>query len=306
MLCKFHHSAHRLAGVAVLLLSLPGCALDTKGTGWSGESEAQPGGPGGAPVEEPGGAIAGQPGGAPIEEPGGAPAEEPGGTPTEEPGGAPVEEPGKDPVEEPGGAPKPLCGAAAPSLIACFAFEGNPDDASQHHFTPERVRSLHYAPGRAGQALSVTMGSKLYFRHDAAWTASAMTIDVWINPASLPDKRRYTVIDSGGKPSLFLMPGGQIRCTMGVERNVTYPIVPGQWTHVACLSDGQTQSLYVNGVEVDRSPSGPVIASGEQPVHIGSDEPSGEDEFNGLLDSLRIFGRTLTPQEICAAAGGGC
>jgi hypothetical protein len=234
---------------------------------------------------------------------GGAPTEEPGGDPTEGAGGAPVEEPGGDPVEEPDEHPAALCETAASSLIACFAFEGSADDASQHHFTPERVRSVEYAPGRAGQAISLKQGSKLYFRHDAAWTAPAMTIDVWINPASLPEKRRYTVLDSGGKPSLFLLPGGQIRCTMGVERNVPYPIVPGKWTHIACLSDGQTQSLYVNGVEVDRSPSGPVIASGEQPVHIGSDEPSGEDEFKGLLDSLRIFGRTLTPQEICAAAG---
>ncbi|WP_437673157.1 LamG domain-containing protein [Sorangium sp. So ce131] len=207
----------------------------------------------------------------------------------------------------PGEDPPALCDAADASLIACFPFEGSPDDGSANGFKPVRWRDLSYVPGKDGQALQLGRRGDLRFRHDDAWTAPAMTIDVWINPASLPESSRYAVIDSGGKPSIFLMPGGVVRCTVGVERNVPAFVVPGKWTHIACLSDGQTQILYVNGVEVDRSPSGPVLAEGEQPIHIGSDEPSGGNEFDGLIDSLRVFGRTLTPREVCAAAGNdGC
>ncbi|WP_234022930.1 LamG domain-containing protein [Sorangium cellulosum] len=220
---------------------------------------------------------------------------------------------GTDEPEQPSQPPPPgedlpaLCDAGDASLIACFRFEGSPDDDSANGFKPERSRDLSYVPGKDGQALKLGRRGDLRFRHDAAWAAAAMTIDVWINPASLPEDTRYAVIDSGGKPSIFLMPGGVVRCTMGVERNVSAGVVAGKWTHVACLSDGQTQILYVNGVEVDRSPSGPVLAEGEQPIHIGSDEPSGRNEFDGLIDSLRVFRRTLTPQEVCAAAGNdGC
>lgn len=280
MICSSRRSPHCLAGMAVVLLSLPGCALDTRGTGQPERSEPRPEKPA---EEEPFGDL------------GEAPAEAPGNAPPEEP----AEEPAKEPVEEPAA----LCDASDPSLIACFAFEGDPNDGSRHKFKPKRAQNLRYEPGKDGQALRVTRGSSLEFRHDAAWTAPAMTIDVWINPATLPKSGRYAVIDSGGKPSIFLMAGGEIRCTMGVERNVPHALVPGEWTHIACLSDGQTQSLYVNGVEIDRSSSGAVIASDEQPIFIGSEEPSGKDEFDGLLDSLRVFGRTLAPQEICAAAG---
>lgn len=288
MICSSRRSSHCLAGMAIVLLSLPGCALDTRGTGQPERAEPRP--------EKPGeGDTLGDLGEAPAETPGSAPAEEPGEVPAEEPAEEPVEEP----VEEPAA----LCDAADPSLIACFAFEGDPSDGSGHRFKPKRAQNLRYESGKGGQALRVARGTSLEFRHDAAWTTPAMTIDAWIKPATLPESGRYAVIDSGGKPSIFLVAGGQIRCTMGVERNVPHSIVPGEWTHIACLSDGQTQSLYVNGVEIDRSSSGPVLASGEQPIFIGSEEPSGKDELDGLLDSLRVFGRTLAPQEICAAAG---
>ncbi|MGK3985539.1 LamG-like jellyroll fold domain-containing protein [Sorangium sp. So ce136] len=284
--------------MALVLLSSSGCVLERGGTGEPRRTEQQqPDLQEERPQEErPGDEL-------PEEErPGdGLPEEERPGDelPEEErPGDGRPE--GELPEEE---RPVALCEAADASLIACFAFEGDPGDGSQHHFRPDRERDLSYAPGKDGQALRMTRGSRLRFGHDAAWIAPAMTIDVWINPASIPLRERYTIIDSGGKPSLFLMPGGLVRCTMGVEQNVLYPVLPGKWTHIACLSDGQTQSLYVNGVEVDRSASGPVLAQGDQPIHIGSDEPSDQDEFDGLIDSLRVFGRTLAPQEICKAAG---
>lgn len=298
MLGSSHLSTRCLAGMALVLISSSGCALDGRGTAAPPPVEQQPP----RPQEELPGPGTGPGPELPEQQP------DPG---TERP----EQEPGPDPDEvrpeqEPGPGtelPAALCEAGDPSLIACFAFEGDPNDGSQHRFVPDRTRKLTYAPGKSGQALRVSHGSVLRFPHDAAWTAPAMTIDVWINPASLPGKERFTVIDSGGKPSLFLLPDGQIRCTVGVEQNVPYPIVPGEWTHIACLSDGQTQILYVNGVEIDRSPSGPVLADGEQPIHIGSEEPTDRDAFDGLIDSLRVFGRTLAPQEICAAAGkNGC
>ncbi|WP_437631994.1 LamG domain-containing protein [Sorangium sp. So ce854] len=298
MLGSSHLSTRCLAGVALVLLSSSGCALEGRGTAEPPPAEQQQP----RPQEELPGPETGPRPEPPEQEPG--PEEE---RPAQEPGPDPDDE---RPEQEPGAGgdrPAALCEAGDPSLIACFAFEGDPGDGSQHRFVPEHTRKLAYAPGKGGQALRVSEGSLLRFRHDPAWTAPAMTIDVWINPASLPHKDRFTVIDSSGKPSLFLLPDGQIRCTMGVERNVPYPIVPGEWTHIACLSDGQSQTLYVNGVEIDRSPSGPVLTDGEQPIHIGSEEPTDRDEFDGLIDSLRVFGRTLAPQEICAAAGkNGC
>jgi hypothetical protein len=295
MLFSVHRFTGCLGGAIVVLLS--GCILDVAGTGGllhrqpdQAELPREPEQL--EPVEQPP-----QPPEQPEQPEQPEPPEQP-----EQPD--PPEPPEEEPPEEepPEEEPVALC-APSESLIACLAFEGNPDDGSAHAFTPEVARDLGYAPGKQGQALLLTRGSSLRFPHDAAWAVPEMTIDVWINPASLPEHHRFTVIDSDGKPSLFLMPGGVIRCTMGIERNVPHPIVPGEWTHIACLSDGHTQSLYVNGVQIDQSTSGPVLATEAQPIHIGSEQPSGQDEFNGLIDSLRVWSRTLAPEEICAAAG---
>ncbi len=77
----------------------------------------------------------------------------------------------------------------------------------------------------------------------------------------------------------------------------------GAWQHIAWVLDRDSNSkIYVNGVlastldvtsTVDISNTGPLVLG------------TGHDLLNGLLDEIRIYNRTLTPEEVAALAGTG-
>ena len=71
-----------------------------------------------------------------------------------------------------------------------------------------------------------------------------------------------------------------------------------QWSYLALTSDGSTLRLYVNGSQVASVPSGPVY-TGSGALHIGGNVRFGEeDAFQGVIDEVRIYDRTLTGSEI--------
>jgi len=102
------------------------------------------------------------------------------------------------------------------------------------------------------------------------------------------------------------------RFTFGIGANV-FKIVgskreapPRHWSHVAGAFDGQRMRLYVNGsllrsLEIDgewRNSGLPLVIGN----YVGTKKPYA---FDGLLDELRIYDRTLTEHEIVRAAAEG-
>jgi Concanavalin A-like lectin/glucanases superfamily len=72
-----------------------------------------------------------------------------------------------------------------------------------------------------------------------------------------------------------------------------------KWTHVAATSNGSTQRLYANGVQVaSRSQTGSASAS-SNPFRIGGSVIRRE-YFAGSIDEVRIYNRALTATEIQA------
>ncbi len=79
----------------------------------------------------------------------------------------------------------------------------------------------------------------------------------------------------------------------------------GQWTHVAVTFDGTTKIVYFDGQEVGRG----VFSFGTKinaTISIGGADFNEEggwrsyDVFHGALDDIRLYDRTLTPQEVYA------
>ena len=81
---------------------------------------------------------------------------------------------------------------------------------------------------------------------------------------------------------------------------VSSPTSPptGVLTHVAGVYDGQTVTLYVNGVAVEAQtiPAAPVPTN-QLPLRIGADS-DGMNRFVGTLDEVRVFSRALSDSEI--------
>ena len=68
-----------------------------------------------------------------------------------------------------------------------------------------------------------------------------------------------------------------------------------EWCHIACSFDGTTLKCYLNGLQTDATPMGPITKSGT-PVLIGSD--GWGCDWIGGIDDVRIYNNALTADEI--------
>ncbi|MFG0316457.1 MAG: LamG-like jellyroll fold domain-containing protein, partial [Planctomycetota bacterium JB042] len=77
-------------------------------------------------------------------------------------------------------------------------------------------------------------------------------------------------------------------------------LVPGVWTHVAAVYDGQTMTLYRDAVPVGVLPKQGALATDPTVgVAIGNQPPgAGARPFDGRIDELRIYSRALSPEEV--------
>jgi hypothetical protein len=76
------------------------------------------------------------------------------------------------------------------------------------------------------------------------------------------------------------------------------PIKFDAWNHVAATYDGATMRVYLNGAESNAlAAAGTPVTISSEPLRIGH-MPDFNQWMRGMLDEIKIFGRTLTPDEI--------
>jgi len=92
--------------------------------------------------------------------------------------------------------------------------------------------------------------------------------------------------------------------TSGTKRG-PYSVTPtlGQWNHVAFTYDGVNVRGYINGSNTSTTAQTNAIAQRGQIVRIGTDHNLSQD-FDGRLDELRVYNRTLSSAEIQRLANG--
>jgi Concanavalin A-like lectin/glucanases superfamily len=210
-----------------------------------------------------------------------------------------------DVVDGPEAAVSPFCDDQDPSLAACYRFNSSANlgrDRSQYgnHATVSGVSAV---PGVSGSAVLHDANSSMRVADSPSLDVTALTIELWIKPYTLPGNRAG-LFDNDGQYGFFLMSSGAVRCSAG-SGAVLAPVSVdlGVWTHVACTYDGAIHALFINGVQVESTAgSGAMSTSSATGSCIGSNSPSG-DPFDGELDELRIWQYARSEQEICAAAG---
>jgi hypothetical protein len=67
-----------------------------------------------------------------------------------------------------------------------------------------------------------------------------------------------------------------------------------EWIHIACVDDGSTQKIYVNGA-LDISASRTTSYNNSSPLQIGNGD---DGKFNGLIDDVRIYNRAISASEV--------
>ena len=76
-------------------------------------------------------------------------------------------------------------------------------------------------------------------------------------------------------------------------------IVPNEWVHVVAVYDGSEMKIYKNGELVNSLPSTQSLIDHTRPLTIGSHSEI-HSFFNGTIDEVMIFNRSLTDNEVRA------
>jgi len=197
----------------------------------------------------------------------------------------------------------PFCDATDTTLVACYRFEGNAKDQSAFK-NDLSASGVSYVAGVSGKALSLSPTAKVTAPDTASWAVTtAMTIELWVRPRSLPATGRMGLVDDDGRFGFFVYPPGVVRAMSPAALDTPLPLVVGAWTHVAFTYDGAKMTLYVNGAAVaTQAIVGTFGAPSGNGIAVGMNSPSG-DVLDGELDSLRVFRIARSAKQICEAAG---
>jgi hypothetical protein len=138
-----------------------------------------------------------------------------------------------------------------------------------------------------------------------------ITIAAWINPSWTGNNRilqkssgggdnQYRLLKEWGDFMVFHLPG------LTPDR-IDVPGLPpiGEWTHLAATYDGSSMKVYYDGVVVFEMAASGQLGVSDGTLTIGTKHetaPAG-DEYNGMLDDVRIYNRALSQSEIKMLGG---
>jgi hypothetical protein len=140
---------------------------------------------------------------------------------------------------------------------------------------------------------------------------NTLTIAAWINPSWTGNNRilqkssgggdnQYRLLKEWGNNMVFHLPG------LSPDRLEFVGLPPaGEWTHLAATYDGSSMKVYYNGVVAGQQASTGKMTVSDGNLCIGTKHvtaPAG-DEYNGMLDDVRIYNGALTASEIIVLGG---
>jgi hypothetical protein len=201
--------------------------------------------------------------------------------------------------------PPPFCDQQDPDLVACYRFENDVADGSGY-WNDGTATDVTYGPGVTGFAVRTTTSSDIVVPERASLDVTgAITMELWVRAASFPTgTARAGLLDNDAQYSLFLYPGGEVRCGTGGPWLVSpAALVLHEWAHLGCVFDGAEVRLYLNGALIaSQAQTEPLSTIGTTGLRIGHNNPS-DDPFDGALDGLRIWRVARSASELCTLPG---
>ncbi|MBU0660889.1 prepilin-type N-terminal cleavage/methylation domain-containing protein [Patescibacteria group bacterium] len=134
-------------------------------------------------------------------------------------------------------------------------------------------------------------------------TEDEITLSVWFKKSDLSDggafifknSQYFLWIDSNGKVNFILYKPNWTEVSLEwVDR-----INDTDWHHVVALYDGEAMKIYIDNQELASLETNGNIQSRTNDVRIGSQNDT-LNEFDGLLDTIRIYDRAVSLEEIDA------
>ena len=214
------------------------------------------------------------------------------------------------------------CVPPAAGLVSWWPGEGTANDiAGTNNGT--LLNGATFAPGKVAQGFSFN-GTSSYIRipdNPNLRFTDAMTIEAWINPASVggtynnivskwdwPGANAQvsytTAVNSDGKFGFGVCNDGSCPASSSGTVLSTSSPPANQWTHFAATYDGSAMRIYVNGVLENQTDYSGGIFPGSSDLIIGAALP-GLSPFAGLIDEPAVYNRALSAEEIAAIYNAG-
>jgi len=128
----------------------------------------------------------------------------------------------------------------------------------------------------------------------------SLSFFAWINSNDISGTK--TIIRKRANDYVLATVSSMVWCEVeGTDVNTGSTMSNGVWHHMGCTYDGTTLRSYLDGVEQD-SVSVTAGADDDDILIIGKLQPTGGQEYNGLIDEVRIFSRALSAQEVAILA----
>ena len=187
-------------------------------------------------------------------------------------------------------------------------------DSSGYNNNGTLLNSPSWTIGKVGDALNFNnASSSVTIPNDLVLNPTAeITVSAWVRTTSTTTSEAF-VSKSGGGNSTWLFEANSSYCgnskfnfsitTAGVGHTVcsTSSFAPNTWYNVAATYDGSSVDIYVNGTLDSTQAITGAIATNTLPVIIGNWN-SGTLPWNGDVDDVRIYSRSLLAEEIATLA----
>jgi len=202
------------------------------------------------------------------------------------------------------------CGATCNGILTNFASTGSQDAAPRSGWTSENRRW-----GAGALMFDGTNDYVSVADTSALDVTSAVTIESWFKYSAFPSGAAqslvrkdlaYTGLQLHGDNVLKcgIWPGGSLTL---VDYESTNNLEPGRWYHAACTYDGTQVRTYLDGQLKKSAAATGTIANSTTPMCFGTNCDSGTptEYSSGILDSVRVYSRSLSAGEIAANAQAG-
>lgn len=175
------------------------------------------------------------------------------------------------------------------SLIAHYAFDGDAADSAGSHAGITTGGPV-YDAGKIGQAISFD-GAHDYITTAAFATPSDFSLSVWINIKNLGKEQHIAEFQG-----MQLYVNSNNKIVFGYSSGNTV-LQANTWYLVTVVNSSSGSGIYING-SLDKSGSGIVKPYSNPMIYIGRYYNSATWFFDGMMDDLRIYNRSLYPDEI--------
>jgi hypothetical protein len=213
-------------------------------------------------------------------------------------------------------------------LVFCAPMNGNADDLTSDPLTVvsntatltiDRFASGNKAYAFDAQRIRYAAKAKMSIPSDQSFSMSAW---IYVRSIQFAPNSIFHIMGSDGSGYILYMPGSQYPLVSGklsfldyhapstasrVDLKSQNTVVLNQWNHIAATVDKTTGKniLYLNGVVVDSiTGMNSVITNGAVALGNHSD-PSLQWNYDGLIDDVRAYKRTLSANEIYALFSNG-